>query len=68
MFKEDSVWHCVDCGHSSRFKGDVAKHVEAKHIETEGFNCNYCSKFFTSRNSLKSHISRFHRYQNQSLP
>ena len=48
MIKEDNVsggfwWRCLDCGHISRSKTDVAKHVEAKHIESEGFSCYYCA-------------------------
>ena len=54
-------WRCIECGHSSRSKTDVAKHVEAKHIESSGFHCSYCSKFCPSRNALQAHVSRYHR-------
>ena len=58
MFKqpEENIWRCVECGYSSRLKSDVSKHVEAKHIETAAFTCDFCSKLYPSRNSLKSHI------------
>lgn len=70
MIKEDNVsggfwWRCLDCGHISRSKNDVAKHVEAKHIESEGFSCYYCGKFCPSKNALQSHISRMHRHQDK---
>ena len=70
MIKEGNVsggfwWRCLDCGHISRSKTDVAKHVEAKHIESEGFSCYYCGKFCPSKNALQSHISRMHRHQDK---
>ena len=56
-----TVWRCLDCGHTSKLKSDLSKHVEAKHIKSAGFYCGYCSKFCPSRNALQSHVSRQHR-------
>ena len=59
------LWRCTVCGHSSKRKTPVALHVEAKHIESSGFHCGYCSKFCPSRNALQAHVSRYHRNQKQ---
>jgi rubredoxin len=55
------LWQCSECGHSSRSKSDVAKHVEAKHVVTAGYDCSFCGYHYPSKNALKSHISRKHR-------
>ena len=72
MFKDENVeggfmWRCVDCSYSSRNKAHVANHVEAKHIQSQGFNCEYCGKFCPNRNSLHVHISRNHRGQSSVM-
>lgn len=58
---EEGMWQCTECGHSSRSKSDMAKHVEAKHIVTAGYDCTFCGQHYPSRNALKSHVSRKHR-------
>ena len=66
MIKEETVdvgvlWRCIECGHSSKRKDNLAIHIESKHIATDGFNCEYCGKFCPSKNALQSHVSRYHR-------
>ena len=56
-----SIWQCIICSYSSRYKGDVKKHVEAKHIQSGGYNCEICGKYCPSINALKSHNARNHR-------
>ena len=34
------------------------QHVEAKHVQTEGYNCPLCQKFCPNSKSLKNHKSR----------
>ena len=67
MFKEENeggfVWRCIECGHSSKRKDAVAKHVESKHIDSGGITCKFCGKFCPNSNSLQAHISRNHRGQ-----
>merc|ERR1712098_171913 len=41
MYKEESVeggllWRCIECGHSNKRKQAVEKHIEAKHIVSDG--------------------------------
>ena len=55
------LWRCIECGHSNIKKQAVEKHIERKHIESDGFNCQHCGKFCPNKNSLQVHISRHHR-------
>ena len=69
MIREEDVpggvyWCCTVCGHSSKKRTQVALHVEAKHIESNGFHCKICSKYCPSKNALQTHVSRHHRIQN----
>jgi len=62
MFKnEENQWQCSECGYNSKKISHVQTHVEAKHINTEGFSCPICAKFCNTRNSLMIHKSRYHR-------
>jgi len=66
MVKEETsdggfLWRCIECGHSSKRKDNVGSHIESKHIVSDGFNCSHCGKFFSNKNSLHTHISRYHR-------
>ena len=59
-----NMWTCTECGHATKDKGDLRKHVEAKHIQNNGFTCIHCGKLYPSKNSLTSHVSRYHRNPN----
>ena len=61
MEQREGVWACLDCNWESKYKSRTFDHVEAKHIETGGYSCNFCSKFCPSYSSLKMHKSRYHR-------
>ena len=67
MIKEENqvgvLWCCSDCSYSNRRKANLARHIEAKHIENEGVHCQFCGNFNPNNNSLQSHISRNHRSQ-----
>ena len=70
MVREEDIhrgvlWRCTVCGHCSKLKTHVAFHVEAKHIESNGFHCTYCSKYCPSKNALQTHVSRYHRNPKQ---
>ena len=69
MYKETNwdgniVWNCVDCGQTSKRAQDLAKHIEAKHIDSPGYICDHCEKHCPSKNALTAHISRNHRKTN----
>jgi len=62
--KEDVTgahWRCLDCDFASPYRHVLFNHVESKHIQTVGYNCQYCAKFCPSRNALRSHVSRQHK-------
>merc|ERR1712130_1093363 len=58
-----SVWHCCECDYSSRVKCNVTQHVEAKHIEHEGYYCYICNKTSPSKNAFRMHNKRNHSNQ-----
>ena len=57
--KNEGVWKCKVCGKTSDIKGNILRHAE-RHIEGMSHACHLCSKTFTSRPNLQSHISRIH--------
>ena len=61
IFLEDSTYKCFDCDYVSPFRGNVAKHIEARHLGLRGIVCPICLKPTTTREALKKHISRTHK-------
>jgi uncharacterized C2H2 Zn-finger protein len=55
------IYQCSFCAHQTRLSANLAKHIEARHMESGGVVCPHCDKLFNSRNSLQSHVSRKHR-------
>jgi len=55
---ECGAWTCLVCSYSTRHKTNMFQHVEAKHVQTEGYNCPFCQKFCPNFKSLKNHKSR----------
>ena len=51
---------CKVCGKEGQ-TADIINHIEANHLEGVSVPCNLCGKILGSRNSLKIHISRFHK-------
>jgi len=58
-----SEFHCSECGHMSKDKANMWRHIEAKHMAPVPIKCQYCDKTCPSRNALASHVSRNHRYK-----
>ena len=54
-------WGCRVCGFDSNNKTRTWEHVEAKHVDTGGYNCSVCSKFCKSTSSLRNHMDRYHK-------
>ena len=63
MLLEDGVYTCTVCGYNARDKTRVYDHVEAKHVESGGYNCNICQKFCPSYMAFKKHNNRYHRQE-----
>lgn len=57
----DGQWGCAECDFTSNRTSVVSVHVEAKHLQTEGFVCPICQKHCPTRNSLNIQKYRYHR-------
>ena len=64
MTKLDSGWHCLACGWETSHKTRLYEHVEAKHVQTNGYSCPICEKVCQSKNALKCHRYKYHRFVN----
>ena len=52
---------CTLCGYEAQQKQRLTYHVEAKHLEGPGYECDACHKLCRTKNALFIHKSRFHR-------
>ena len=57
----ESGFQCSACEHFSRSRQNMENHVEAKHVQTEGWPCHLCHKVCPSRNAFNVHFSRHHK-------
>ena len=55
---DDGSWTCLVCAYSTHHKTNMFQHVEARHVQTEGYHCLLCQKFCPNSKSLKNHKSR----------
>ena len=60
----ESGFQCSACEHFSRSRQNMENHVEAKHVQTEGWPCHLCDKVCPSRNAYNVHFSRYHNAKN----
>jgi len=56
----DGMWYCSECDYRTKYSTTLTRHVEAKHLQTSGFECSICQQFCPTRNSLMSHQYRKH--------
>ena len=67
MFSRDQsgMFSCHNCPMKSNKTTNMRDHVET-HVEGLQFDCNFCSKpqRYRNRNSLRNHISKYHKTQN----
>ena len=61
MSRVDHVWHCSVCPYKSVKKDHVFYHVEAKHVESDGYECSACGYYSKTLQSYKSHVKRNHK-------
>ena len=61
MIKDSWGWYCTECGMKSTNKANVYKHVESKHVPTQYYTCEICSKVCRGLNSYNVHYSRNHK-------
>ena len=57
----NNEYQCTACDHRSKFKNNMQKHIEAKHINHGPESCHYCEKQCASKQALQKHVSRYHR-------
>ena len=53
------LFKCSDCDYETNVKGNLGKHIEAKHI-SPGISCQYCNKLCPTRHALRMHTTRQH--------
>ena len=56
----DGLWYCSECDYKTKYSTTLTRHIEAKHLQTSGFECSICAQFCPTRNSLMSHQYRKH--------
>ena len=61
MLKVEHVWQCSVCSYRSPKKSNVFDHVEAKHVESDGYECSACGYYSKTLQSYKSHVKRNHK-------
>jgi ribosomal protein L37AE/L43A len=57
--KTEGIWQCKLCGKTIVKRGDMQKHAET-HIQGVYHVCHICNKTFSTRASLRDHISNIH--------
>jgi len=62
--KDESTnrWVCSLCGQSGG-KLDVSRHIEAKHASLPNLKCSICGKLSKTRDSLRRHVTKYHKDQ-----
>ena len=63
MFRDEAIgmWKCLNCEWQTKFKTRMFEHVEAKHVETDGYLCALCDKYLPSLKSWKQHKFKNHK-------
>jgi len=62
MVKIDSdTWGCALCEFRTNYYSTAVNHIEAKHVVSDGFQCDHCTTICPTRQALKMHKSRKHR-------
>ena len=56
----EGLWSCLVCGYATKIKTNMKFHVESKHIQSDGFECQICHLFCQNRKALRNHIDRNH--------
>ena len=51
---------CTVCDYQSKYKTTINRHVESKHIVTDGVQCDICLQTCPTTNALISHKYRAH--------
>ena len=55
---DSGLFQCTDCSYISKFRHNLPKHIEAKHIDHGGLICPICVKICSTRESLRRHLQK----------
>jgi len=55
-----NLWQCNECDYSSVMRCNMSAHIEAKHIQHEGYYCILCNKTCPSKSAFRMHNKRNH--------
>jgi hypothetical protein len=58
--QQDSPFACGQCGLTLSTKGNLVRHVKAKHEHKKPHTCEGCRKEFASKAELRDHFTRRH--------
>ena len=56
-------YQCSECGYSSTVTTNIVNHIESKHLETPGIDCDLCNKHLRTRQAYRMHVHRVHGSQ-----
>ena len=56
-------YQCTQCGYSSNVTTNIVNHIESKHLETPGIDCDLCNKHLRTRQAYRMHVHRVHGSQ-----
>jgi len=55
-----SMWLCTECDYASKNNSNVYEHIEARHVGSTGYYCQFCDKTCPTRNAFRIHNVRHH--------
>ena len=63
MLKTPTDWVCghLQCDYSAVKKQDLRRHIESKHVDIGGVQCDHCDEVCTTRRALTRHVRKYHR-------
>ena len=62
METSEKIYKCSVCQRIGKRKDNMLIHVKT-HLPCEPETCDFCGKVFKTKNSLTSHVSRWHRQE-----
>ena len=55
------LWQCKSCNKLIKRKSHLIEHIESNHISGLQFKCPYCSSYYKTRSSVRSHVHDKHK-------
>ena len=64
VLTQEKLWLCTACGKESRYKTDISRHIDSKHIiDHPGYDCDLCGEHLKSKQALRRHVSLKHQHE-----